>query len=120
MGKIWGKKGFVIALILGIIFGIFGISNIEQVEVDLIFKKVFMSQAIVIFSSAILGAIIIFLLNIVKSLKYKKQIKDLNKQINLLETDKKNLYVEIEKKNEQIKLLYNHKIDDTEEIESKE
>lgn len=120
MSKIWGKRGLIIALVIGIIFGIFGFSNRKVLEVDLLFTKVFMSQAIVIFSSAILGAVIVSFLNIVSTFRFKRQIKELNRQIDVLQTEKENQQREIDKKDQQIDLLYKQKDDNGEEILSKE
>ncbi len=101
------EKGFIISLIIAVIVGIFAVSNGERVEVDLIFTRVYMSQAIVIFISTFLGAVIVAIIGWIKSWKYKKLIKELNKKITTLEDDKMRILQEVEKKEEQISTLYN-------------
>ena len=100
------EKGFIISLILAAVVGIFALSNGERVEIDLIFTEVIMSQAIVIFLSAFLGAIIVGVLGWVKDFKYKKKIKELNKKVDAIELEKVKLNETIDKKEEQIKTLY--------------
>ena len=100
------EKGFIISLILAGIVGLFALSNGEKVEIDFIFTQVIMSQAVVIFISAFLGAIIVAFLGWVKGFKLKKEIKELNKKIIGFEEEKKRLDDSIIKKEEQIKALY--------------
>jgi len=101
------EKGFIISLIIAALVGVFALSNGEHVEIDLIFTEVIMSQAIVIFISTFLGAIIVAFLGWMKGWKFKKQIKDLNKKIMTIEEEKLRLTEIIDKKEEQIKTLYN-------------
>lgn len=101
------EKGFILSLIIAAIVGIFALSNGEKVEIDLIFTEVIMSQAIVIFISTFLGAVIVSLLSWVKSWKFKRQIKELNKKITMIEDEKRQLNDIISSKEEQIKTLYN-------------
>ena len=101
------EKGFIISLIIAALVGVFALSNGEYVEIDLIFTEVIMSQAIVIFISTFLGAIIVAFLGWMQGWKLKKQIKDLNKRISTIEEEKLRLTEIIEKKEEQINTLYN-------------
>lgn len=101
------EKGFILSLILAAIVGVFALSNGERVEIDLIFTEVFMSQAIVIFISTFLGAVIVAILGWMKSWKFKRQIRDLNKKITSVEEEKINLKEILKNKEEQIKTLYN-------------
>lgn len=110
------ERGFIISLILAAIVGIFALNNSELVEIDLFFTSIFVSQAIVIFLSAIFGAVIVAFLSWVKSLRLKKEIKDLNKSILLTEDEKLKLMDLVDKKEEQIKTLYHMNT----ELQSKE
>ena len=101
------EEGFIISLILAAIVAVFALSNGEKVAIDLIFTEVIMSQAIVIFISTFLGAVIVAFFGWMKSWKLKKEIKDLNKRIMLIEEEKLKLAEIIDKKEEQIKTLYN-------------
>ncbi len=109
------EKGFIISLIIAVIVGIFAVSNGEKVEIDFIFTSLYMSQAIVIFISTFLGAIIVAIIGWIKGWRYKKIIKDLNKTITSLEDDKNRILKEVEKKDEEIQILYNRNKDIVEE-----
>ncbi len=75
-------QGSLIALLVtAIIVAVFAVLNAETVSINLLFAKFELSQAVVILLSAALGALAMFLLNTVKVLKLKKEIKQLNKQI---------------------------------------
>lgn len=100
------EKGFIFSLILAAIVGIFALNNAEKVSVDLIFTTVKISQAIIIFISAFLGAIIVAFLGWVKELKFKKEIKDLNQQKQVIEQERNKLVSQLESKEEQIMSLY--------------
>lgn len=100
------ERGFIISLILAAIVGIFALSNGEKVTIDLIFVKIQMSQAIVIFLCTILGAVIAAFLGWVKTLKLKKEIKELNRKLHTSEDEKNKLKDIIVEKEKQIETLY--------------
>lgn len=100
------EKGFILSLIFAGIVGLFALNNSEKVAIDLILTKVEMSQAIVIFISAFLGAIIVAILGWVKSLKSNREIKELIKDRDNLEEEKRNLVDQLESKEKQIMSLY--------------
>ena len=83
------EKGFILVLIIAIIVGVFAIANGNSVEIDFIFTKLYMSQAMVIIMSTFLGAIIVFLIDRIKTFKLTQEIKNLRKKINQLEEDNK-------------------------------
>lgn len=82
---------FIISLIFAVIVALFAIQNASTVEISILFAKYNISQAIVIFVSAILGAIIVLLLSMVKQIKMNITIKTCNKKISHLEEENKNL-----------------------------
>lgn len=110
------EKGFIFSLIFAALVGIFAVGNSEKVLIDLFFTKIEMSMAIVIFISALLGAIIVAFIGWVKTLKLKKEIKELHKKIESLENDKGNLSSLIESK-EEIDQLHKIKTEIQSEIE---
>ncbi len=75
------QKSFIVVLITGLIVAMFAVLNAKPVEVNMIFKTFEMSQAIVILISATLGAVAMFLMNIVQVIKLKKQVKQLSKKL---------------------------------------
>jgi len=99
------QKGFIFSLIFAAIVAIFALANANKVAIDLLFTKIQISQAIVIFISTILGAIIMALLGMVRTFKLKKEIKELNKEIEPLETELGNLKSLLENRGEEIKNL---------------
>lgn len=99
------EKGFIFSLIFAAIVAVFALSNADKVLIDLLFVKVEISQAIVIFISTILGAVIVALLGMVKTFKLKKEIKELNKEMEPLEEEVNNLKSLVENRGEEIKEL---------------
>ena len=112
------ERGFIFSLIFAAIVAIFALKNGEKVLIDFIFTKVEISQAIIIFLSAILGAVIVAILGGVKNIKFKKEIKELNKKIEPLEEGKKDIESLLENRGEEIARLKNM-IDDLEAEKSK-
>lgn len=94
------EKGVVSSLIFAVIIGIFALKNGAPVTVDFIFTKVELSQSIVILISALLGAIIIFLITLVKSIKKNREIKRLEKELNQTRTENEELKIDLEKSKE--------------------
>jgi uncharacterized integral membrane protein len=112
------EKSFIFSLIFAAIVAVFALSNADKVLIDFLFIKVEISQAIVIFTSAILGAVTVSVLGGLKSFKIKKEIKELNKKIDVIEEERKNLELLLKEKEEEIEILKdNAKIDDTYVIE---
>ncbi|MCF6461356.1 LapA family protein [Clostridium sp. Cult3] len=99
------ERGFIFSLIFAAIVAVFALKNGDKVLIDFIFTKVEISQAIVIFLSAILGAVIVAILGGVKNLKFKKEIKELNKKIEPLEEEKKDIESLLENRGEEIARL---------------
>lgn len=71
---------FIISLIFAIIITIFAITNAEPVTINLIYQEVIASQALVIFVSAAIGAVIVSMLGIIKYIKLTMGIKKLKKE----------------------------------------
>lgn len=70
---------FIVSLVFAIIITIFALTNAAPVTINLFFYKFEASQALVIFISAALGAVIVTSLGIVKHIKLLNQVKALNK-----------------------------------------
>lgn len=100
------EKGFILSLIFAAIVGIFALNNAERVSVDLIFTTLEISQAIIIFISALLGAIIVAFLGWVKNLKLRKEIKQLSQEKQVIEEERNRLISQLEDKEQQIVSLY--------------
>lgn len=83
--------GFIFSLIFAIIIAVFALQNGEIVTIDFIFTNVKISQAIVIFVSAALGAIIVAILGAIRYIKLGIRIKEQNKKIKTLENANKEL-----------------------------
>lgn len=99
------ERGFIFSLIFAAIVAVFALNNGDKVLIDFLFTKVEISQAIIIFASAILGAVIVSILSTVKNLKIKKEIKELNKKIDSIEEQRKNLELLLEERGNEIKTL---------------
>lgn len=96
---------FILSLGFSIIIALFAIANAGSVRVNFIFAVYEVSQAIVILISAIVGAVIVMLLSIVKNIKLNMKISSQEKVISELQREKeKNLaqFTELEKKYEEL------------------
>jgi len=83
--------GFILSLIFAIIIAIFALQNGDKVTVDFLFADIEVSQAIVIFVSAALGAIIVTILGFIRQVKLSLKIKEQAKRISVLENEKQNM-----------------------------
>lgn len=90
------QAGFIISLVFAIIVAVFALRNGSNVNIDFLFAKIQVSQAIVIFVSAALGAIIVTILGLVRHVKLTIKIKEQSKQISSLENEKQLLENKIE------------------------
>lgn len=75
-------------MVFAVIIALFAVANSEPVSINLIFKTYELSQAVVILVSAVVGALMVFVLNLVSKAKQamkaknlKKEIKELNNQL---------------------------------------
>lgn len=100
------QKNLIFILILAIVIGIFALSNGDVVEIDFLFAKIKLSQAIVIFISVLLGAAIAILFGMAREMRIKRDVKDLTRKINVLTSEKNELEGLIKTKEDQLKLLY--------------
>jgi uncharacterized integral membrane protein len=100
------QKSFILILVLAIIIGIFALSNSDVVEIDFVFARVMLSQAIVIFISVLLGAAVATLFGVLREMKLKKQIKEHRNALETLRSENQTLLKRVEEKEEQLKLLY--------------
>lgn len=96
------EKSFIFSLIFAALVAIFALSNADKVSIDLLFTKIQISQAIVIFISTILGAVIVALLGMFKTFKLKREIKDLKKEMEPLEEEINNLTDLVENRGQEI------------------
>ena len=87
---------FIVSLIFAVIVSIFAIQNAGSIEVKFFFANIRISQAVVILGSAIVGAIIVHLLGLVKQLKHKKMVKQMSQQIETLELENNNLQAKVD------------------------
>jgi uncharacterized integral membrane protein len=87
---------FVFSLIFAVLVSIFAIQNADSVEVKFFFSKFYISQAVVILVSAVIGAIIAFLLGLIKQIRQNIKVKQLTKEINILKVQNEELEVRLE------------------------
>ena len=76
---------FILSMIFAVIISIFALANAAPVTISLIFDSYKLSQAVVILVSAVIGAMAVFLLNLVSKAKSLMKNKSLTKQIKELE-----------------------------------
>lgn len=93
---------FLVSLLFAIIITIFALTNANPVVINMLFYKFEASQALIIFISAALGAVIVASLGLVNHIKLKSQIKTLHKANVDLTAKINNLSAEL--KSEQLKM----------------
>ncbi len=78
----------IISMVFAVIIALFAVANSEPVSINLIFRTYELSQAVVILVSAVVGALMVFVLNLLSKAKQamkaknlKKEIKELNSQL---------------------------------------
>ncbi|WP_409227396.1 LapA family protein [Gudongella sp. SC589] len=111
------QKSFILILILAIIIGIFALSNSDVVEIDFVFARVMLSQAIVIFISVLLGAAVATLFGVLREMKLKKQIKEQRNGMESLKSENQSLIMRVNEKEEQLKLLYGRNEESPEQVD---
>lgn len=82
---------FIISLLFSVLVAIFAIQNAGNVEINFLFTKFTISQAVVILGSTIIGALIVLLLGFIKQIKQNMKIKQLNKEIEMLTEERNKL-----------------------------
>lgn len=75
---------FIVSLFFAIIVAIFAVQNAGNIDVNFFFWNFTISQAIVIFGSAILGGLTVLLLGLIKQIKQNRKIKKLTKEVETL------------------------------------
>ncbi len=78
---------FIIVLIVGIIVAVFAGFNTAEVSINFIFAKYELSLTIIILISAMIGALAMFIIGGIKSLKLKRKIKLLSAKLTELGID---------------------------------
>lgn len=78
---------FIVSLLFAILIAIFSIQNSSVVEINFLFAKLNISQALVILISTVFGAVLTVLLGAYKQIKSSFKLKELNKKIANLEEE---------------------------------
>ncbi|MBU5484773.1 LapA family protein [Clostridium sp. MSJ-11] len=94
------RIGFILSLIFAIIVTIFAIQNSAVITVNFLFTKVEISLALIIFISAIIGAIIVTFLGLRRELSLKHNNKSLSTKIAELEKENSLLKIEVDNSKE--------------------
>lgn len=95
---------FIFSLIFAVIVAIFALMNRDIVTVDIFFTQFQTPQAVVILGSAFLGAILVYLLDLVKKIKSGFKSKELEKKV-------KGLVLEMEKITEEAENYKSQNVD---------
>lgn len=80
---------FVISMVFAILVAIFALQNSSNVDINFLFAKFSISQALVILISAIIGAIIVMILATITQIKQNMKIKASSRTIMALEEENK-------------------------------
>ncbi len=71
----------VLALIFLILFTVFAFVNNQIVEINYLFGDMKLSAVLVILGSAVLGALVVFILGLVKNIQDKMKLRTLNHKV---------------------------------------
>lgn len=78
---------FIIGLIFAILISVFALTNAKPVGINLLFYEFTASQALIIFVSAALGAVIVATLGTVRYIRRVNEIRRLKKEIDVLKKE---------------------------------
>ncbi len=81
------KATFILSLVMAILIAIFALLNGTTVPVSFGFAQIEASLALIILVSVAIGAIIIYLIDVMGKFKSARRIKDLEKKISKLEKE---------------------------------
>jgi uncharacterized integral membrane protein len=71
---------FVVGLIFAVIVTVFAMANARPVEINLLFTKFYASQALLIFFSAALGAVLVTFMGLIRHFKLTGELRTLRKE----------------------------------------
>ncbi len=93
----------IVVLVLLVFVSVFAVMNAASVSVNFFFIKMNISLALVIFVSALIGAIIVFLISLFDKFKKLKETDKIKKKLRECEAELAKLKVEnVEKENNEI------------------
>jgi uncharacterized integral membrane protein len=93
---------FILSLILAVIVTVFALTNSSPVVINFFFTEFTGSLALVIFLSAMLGALVVMFLGIGRFIGFKLDTKRLNKEKTTLTKEKETLVQQVADLNKQI------------------
>lgn len=96
---------FVLSLVFAVIVALFAIQNAEAVPINFIAWKVSVSQALIILVSAVVGAVIVMLLSLIKQIRMGSNIRSEKKTVSSLQTENIELRNKLDQSNERISSL---------------
>lgn len=72
---------FILSMVFAVVIALFAVANSEPVGINLIFWSFELSQAVVILVSAVVGAVVVFLLSLVSKAKGAVRTKGISKEL---------------------------------------
>lgn len=104
---------YIFLMIFAVIIALFAAFNGGTVDINLLFAKIQLPQAVVIVGSAAIGAIIGYSVDILKRIKSRMRIKELEKQNKALELKLESFIVKEEASKEDVVQTEKESIDIT-------
>lgn len=101
--------GFVLSLIFATLVAIFAIQNSAVIYVKFFFTSFQVSQALIIFISAVLGAVIVMFLGIRREYNLRKEIKQLEKNLSQKDNEITSLTTDMDNLKQQSTILTENK-----------
>ncbi len=85
------KLNFIFSLLLAIVIAFFAIANSDVVTINFLVAEIPVSQALVIFISTTVGALIVLLFSLVNEFKLKRNLKKESKELEGLKEENSKL-----------------------------
>ncbi len=97
-----GRFNVVLALIFCLLLAVFALANNQMVEINYLYGSVELSAVLVILGSAALGALVVFILGLVKNIQgrlklrtLRHEIKDLQGKLQIIEKERDSLLAQV-------------------------
>ena len=97
-----GRFNVVLALIFCLLIAVFALANNQMVEINYLYGSVELSAVLVILGSAALGALVVFILGLVKNIQgrlklrtLRHEIKDLRGKLQIMEKERDSLLIQV-------------------------
>ncbi|MBN2260826.1 MAG: LapA family protein [Clostridiales bacterium] len=102
---------FILSMMFAVIISVFALANSAPVTISFIFTTFELSQAVVILVSAVIGAVVVFFLNLFSKAKSAMKTKGLTKQAKEMESKFQTCQTQLQTCQTQLELYKKNELD---------